>query len=159
MLSCFSHVPLCDPVDCSPPGFCVHGTLQARILEWVAMSCRQSSHPGTEPASVMSLTHLLHFTLKSIRSFVHLMIYAPIVYWVPTMCQSHFRHWVYTDDCNRLGSWPYAAYFLIQVRNVPLSIFLAKHTNNGVFLSLNIHPHWRSGSSLHALITLLIDSF
>ena len=28
---------LCDPVDCSPPGSSVHGILQARILEWVAM--------------------------------------------------------------------------------------------------------------------------
>ena len=28
---------LCDPMDCSPPGFSVHGILQARILEWVAM--------------------------------------------------------------------------------------------------------------------------
>ena len=27
----------CDPMDCSPPGSCVHGILQARILEWVAM--------------------------------------------------------------------------------------------------------------------------
>ena len=29
---------LCDPVDCSPPGPSVHVILQARILEWVAMS-------------------------------------------------------------------------------------------------------------------------
>ena len=29
---------LCNPVDCSPPGFSVHGILQARILEWVAIS-------------------------------------------------------------------------------------------------------------------------
>ena len=28
---------LCDPMDCSPPGSSVHGILQARILEWVAM--------------------------------------------------------------------------------------------------------------------------
>ena len=28
---------LCDPTDCSPPGSCVHGILQARILEWVAV--------------------------------------------------------------------------------------------------------------------------
>ena len=27
---------LCDPIDCSPPGFSVHGILQARKLEWVA---------------------------------------------------------------------------------------------------------------------------
>ena len=28
---------LCDPMDCSPPGSSVHGILQARRLEWVAM--------------------------------------------------------------------------------------------------------------------------
>ena len=28
---------LCDPMDCSPPGFSVHGILQARTLEWVAI--------------------------------------------------------------------------------------------------------------------------
>ena len=38
---------LCDPMDCSPPGFSVHGILQARILEWVAMPySRASSQPG-----------------------------------------------------------------------------------------------------------------
>ena len=35
---------LSDPMDCSLPGFSVHGILQARILEWVAMpSFRASS--------------------------------------------------------------------------------------------------------------------
>ena len=29
---------LCDPMDCSPRGFSVHGILQARVLEWVAIS-------------------------------------------------------------------------------------------------------------------------
>ena len=29
---------LCDPIDGSPPGSSIHGTLQARILEWVAIS-------------------------------------------------------------------------------------------------------------------------
>ena len=28
-----SCLTLCDPIDCSPPGSSVHGTLQARILE------------------------------------------------------------------------------------------------------------------------------
>ena len=28
---------LCDPMNCSPPGSSVHGILQARILEWVAI--------------------------------------------------------------------------------------------------------------------------
>ena len=34
---------LCDPMDCSPPGSSVHGILQARILEWVAMSSSRGS--------------------------------------------------------------------------------------------------------------------
>ena len=29
---------LCDPMDCSLPGFSIHGILQARTLEWVAIS-------------------------------------------------------------------------------------------------------------------------
>ena len=37
---------LCDPMDCSPPGSSVHGTSQARILEWVVISfSRGSSQP------------------------------------------------------------------------------------------------------------------
>ena len=36
----------CDPVDYSPPGSSVHGVLQARVLEWVAISfSRGSSQP------------------------------------------------------------------------------------------------------------------
>ena len=35
---------LCDPLDCSPPGSSVHGIIQARMLEWVAIfSSRGSS--------------------------------------------------------------------------------------------------------------------
>ena len=46
---------LCDLVDRGPPGSSVHGILQARILEWVAMrSSRGSSDSGIEHPSVMS---------------------------------------------------------------------------------------------------------
>ena len=34
---------LCDPMDCSLPGSSVHGILQARILEWVAMPSSRGS--------------------------------------------------------------------------------------------------------------------
>ena len=34
---------LCDPMDCSPPGFSVYGILQARILEWVAIPFSRGS--------------------------------------------------------------------------------------------------------------------
>ena len=38
LLSHFSHVQLCNPIDGSPPGSPVPGILQARTLEWVAIS-------------------------------------------------------------------------------------------------------------------------
>ena len=34
---------LCDPLDSSPPGSSVHGILQARMLEWVAISSSRGS--------------------------------------------------------------------------------------------------------------------
>ena len=34
---------LCDPKNCSPPGSSVHGILQARILEWVAIPFSRGS--------------------------------------------------------------------------------------------------------------------
>ena len=44
-----SHVQLCKPMDCSPPGSSIHGILQARILAWVAIFfSRGSSGPGIE---------------------------------------------------------------------------------------------------------------
>ena len=43
---------LCDPVDCSLPGSSIRGILQARELEWVAISfSRRLSQPGIEPRS------------------------------------------------------------------------------------------------------------
>ena len=36
----------CDPMDCSLPGSSVHGILQAKILEWVAIPfSRECSQP------------------------------------------------------------------------------------------------------------------
>ena len=42
-----SYLTLCDPVDFSPPGSSVHGILQARILEWVAISFSISHNTAT----------------------------------------------------------------------------------------------------------------
>ena len=46
MLFTQSCLILCDPMDCSPPDSSVHGILQVRILDRVAISfCRGSSPP------------------------------------------------------------------------------------------------------------------
>ena len=41
---------LCDTMDCAPPVSSIHGILQARILEWVAISFSGDLlNPGIEP--------------------------------------------------------------------------------------------------------------
>ena len=39
---------LCDPVDCSPPGFSVHGISHARVLEWGAIAFSRGSSPARD---------------------------------------------------------------------------------------------------------------
>ena len=52
---------LCDPTDCSLPGFSVHGIFPARILDWVAISSsRGSSWPR----------HQTHISCIAGRSFM-----------------------------------------------------------------------------------------
>ena len=46
---------LCDPMDCSPPGFSLYRIFQARILEWLAISfSRDLPNPGIELVSLES---------------------------------------------------------------------------------------------------------
>ena len=43
---------LCDPMDCSLPGFFIHGIFQARVLQWAAISfSRDLPDPGIELGS------------------------------------------------------------------------------------------------------------
>ena len=62
----------CDPMDCSLPGSSVHGILQARILEWVAISfSRGSSWPRNRtPVSCIAGRFGLSFSkaLKWLKS-------------------------------------------------------------------------------------------
>ena len=56
VLSHFSCVQLCNPMDYSLSGSSVHGSLQVRILEWVAMpSSRGSSRPRSPTSQLNSL--------------------------------------------------------------------------------------------------------
>ena len=47
-----SCAPLCYPVEYSPPGSSVHGILQARILEWVAISFSRGSSQSRDQTQV-----------------------------------------------------------------------------------------------------------
>ena len=49
---------LCDPMDYSPPGSSVHGILQARTLEWVAMP---SSRGSSQTRDQTHVSHISYF--------------------------------------------------------------------------------------------------
>ena len=86
---------LCNPMDCSLPGSSVHGISQARILEWVAISCsrRSSQHRDQTRVSCIScigrqilyqLCHPLAYNWKKMEGNAghhHFIILA-----FPTMC-------------------------------------------------------------------------
>ena len=57
---------LCNPVDCSPPGSSVHGILQARILEWVAISFSRGSSPPRDQTRVSCIAGRF-FTIWAVR--------------------------------------------------------------------------------------------
>ena len=54
---------LCNPMDCSLPGFSVHGILQLRILEWFA---RSSSRGCFQPENQTHASFLLHWQADSL---------------------------------------------------------------------------------------------
>ena len=49
-----SYPTLCDPIDCSPPGSPIHGILQPRVLEWVAIAFSPALAGGFFTASTTS---------------------------------------------------------------------------------------------------------
>jgi len=47
---------LCDPMDCSLPGFSVHGIFQAIVLEWIAISFSSGS---SQPRDGTQVSHIV----------------------------------------------------------------------------------------------------
>ena len=62
----FSPVRLCAPMDCSEPGSSFHGILQARILEWTAISFSFPTQVWNQ-----GLLGLLHWHMDSLPPAPH----------------------------------------------------------------------------------------
>ena len=71
---------LCDPMDWRPPGSSVHGTLQARILEWVAFS---SSRGYSRPRDQTCVSCTVEPPLSIVFFSIHLWL-------VPNFLLFHF---------------------------------------------------------------------
>ena len=87
-LAALSHPTLCDPMDCSPSGSFVHGILQARIVEWVAMpSSRGSSQPRdqTHVSSIAGRFFIIWATREAPKVFGLCRIITIAIITLPTM--------------------------------------------------------------------------
>ena len=80
-----SCLTLCDPMDCSPSGSCVHGILQARILEGVAMpSSRGSSRPRDRTPGLLHCRQILYCLSCQRRSVLN--NFCPLLHNGPAPC-------------------------------------------------------------------------
>ena len=121
MLVTQSCLSLCNPMDCSSPGSSVYGILQARILEWVAISfyrglpkwgieprspALQADSLSSEPPGQTQLgLKLLHISSHKLHVFKYL--YRTWILWV---CKTKQKFWSWTDldsnsGCFWLGHW------------------------------------------------------
>ena len=66
-----SCLTLWAPMDCSPPGSSVHGVLQARILEWVAISSSTGSSPPRDQTCISCTGRwiLYHRAIWEVQSY------------------------------------------------------------------------------------------
>ena len=71
---------LCNPIDSSPPGSSVPGILQARILEWVAISFSNACMHAKSLQSCPTLCDPMDST--PLGSSVHEILQARILEWV-----------------------------------------------------------------------------
>ena len=87
---------LYNPMDCSPPGSSVQEILQARILEWIAISFRGFPDPGIEPICLHPLHWQVDFSpqhhlgsrhLNVILYFVDLRLV--VISWASLMAQQY----------------------------------------------------------------------
>ena len=116
---------LCDPTDCSLPGFSVHGIFQARVLEWVAISfSRGSSQPrdGTQVSRIGGRC----FTHWATRE-AHIICRTTVLY------NSRGRHSHHSlCKCHPLESW--ASQVALVAKNLP--------TNAGDEREAGLIPGW-----------------
>ena len=64
-----SYMTLCDTMDCSPTGFSVHGIIQARILEWIAISFPRGTSQSRDRTLVSCITgrfFFYHFSYREV---------------------------------------------------------------------------------------------
>ena len=109
-----SHVQLYDTMDCSPPGSSVHGILQARILEWVAISFYKGSSQPRDWTCVFCLAGGLLHNRQILYQMNHqvspIIGYVLVIYCTPNEC---------TDFCWRNSDTVKTKTYIVIFKLVP----------------------------------------
>ena len=96
---------LCDPMDCSPPGSSVHGILQARTLEWVAIFFSRESSQARDRTRVSLISgrfftvwatrkpcwHALKYLLIHVFVLNKTMLYS---WFILALMEFYLKHWL-----------------------------------------------------------------
>ena len=95
---------LCDPIDCSPPGFLVHGIFQARILEWAAIFFSRGSTQSRDQTWVFFIPER-YFTIWATRIFS---LFAKVLFiFLPyksfSLCNLSKTSWFFRFPCIHWG--------------------------------------------------------
>ena len=104
-----SCLTLCIPMDCSPPGSSVHGILQTRTLEWVAIS---SSRGSSRPRDQTQVSHIAgrFFTIWATREALWGLMMATdhfiLLWWI---CKSHV-----VSSWNWTGPWWFELFGMVK---------------------------------------------
>ena len=142
-----------DPMVCSPPGFSVHGILQARILEWVAVSFSRRSSQLRDWTQVSHIAGRV-FTIWADRDVPYLALINSISS-SPLPCLSSL--WCSDDHSFASGRLLKQTTYLF---NVPLISFEAILLSGNSRI-LHIHPYCSSFSPGYRTVCPLehTDSF
>ena len=81
-----SCLTLCDPVNCSLPSSSIHGILQSRILEWVAIAFSRGSSQPRDQTQVSRVAGR-HFTIWATREAQH--IYMHHIFFIHLSVDGH----------------------------------------------------------------------
>ena len=94
-ISVFPFVSFCHAMDCSQPGFSVHGILQARIQEWVAISFSRGSswHKAWTRVFCIVVSSVTQLCLPLCDSIDCSTPGLPVHHQLPEFTQTHV-HWV-----------------------------------------------------------------
>ena len=101
VLSLFCHVWLCRPRDYKPPGSSVHGTLQARMLEWAGMSFSIRSSQRRDQ-NCISYVFCIGRQVFTNLNYLYVYLYASTTYpfyievEFTSLINHHYSHFKYT---------------------------------------------------------------